>query len=351
VDSDADSDFGERSDPAGDDGAPPKQRRRRRSRSSSRSSSGSSSSSASEHAPPIPLSRLAPLRAAIDAAIKELGGAVFPKLNWTAPVDAVHMIAAGGEPRCTDAGQVLMLLGASDLAMHDLGTGWAQVSSPSAAGGEPARPDASESAAGSAATDAAPVVERYTLVLRRWTEMPRAGEFRCFVRAGVPIAVCQRHHDTFYPSLAAAAETDGPAIAARVARFARNAVCGVFPLDDFVLDVYLGGRDAVKIVDFAPWVRETDPLMFTWGELTSEAWLARVRDGKRGGAGDGGAGDTTGTPKPAGSSSGRVPPMWRWVTSQGNVRPSRTVYNAFPIETMVQDADALVDMLRELKQG
>ena len=65
---------------------------------------------------------LAPLKVELDAAIERLGGAVFPKLNWSAPTDAAWIL--GGSAKCTSAEDVLLLLQASDRAAHDLCDAW-----------------------------------------------------------------------------------------------------------------------------------------------------------------------------------------------------------------------------------
>jgi len=60
----------------------------------------------------------ASVRQAIDDAIEKLGGAVFPKLNWSAPSDAAWVL--GGSPKCTSSDDVLLVLQSSDRVAHDL---------------------------------------------------------------------------------------------------------------------------------------------------------------------------------------------------------------------------------------
>jgi len=54
----------------------------------------------------------------IDETIAALGGAVFPKLNWSAPRDAVW--ATAGAAKCGTAGDIVLLLKSSEFAAHDL---------------------------------------------------------------------------------------------------------------------------------------------------------------------------------------------------------------------------------------
>ena len=51
-------------------------------------------------------------------AIEELGGAVFPKLDWSAPRDAGFLRA--GSLKCETPGDIFLLLKGSDFVAHDL---------------------------------------------------------------------------------------------------------------------------------------------------------------------------------------------------------------------------------------
>ena len=62
--------------------------------------------------------RFPELEAAIAKAIERHGGAVFPKLNWSAPKDAAWVL--GGGLKCTSPRDVLLLLKSSDHIAHDL---------------------------------------------------------------------------------------------------------------------------------------------------------------------------------------------------------------------------------------
>ena len=86
----------------------------------------------------------AELRAAIDGAIGQLGGAVFPKLNRSAPTDSAY--AHGGSLKCTSADDVLLLLRRSDRVAEEI---------------------RGDSFAG-----------EWVLALREWREVRPAGEFR-----------------------------------------------------------------------------------------------------------------------------------------------------------------------------
>merc|ERR1719403_454783 len=59
------------------------------------------------------------LIAAIRTEIRELGGAVFPKLTWSSPKDATWMLP-GNDVRCTNASEVFRVLKASNFVVHDV---------------------------------------------------------------------------------------------------------------------------------------------------------------------------------------------------------------------------------------
>jgi len=178
--------------------------------------------------------------AAVDAAIVRLGGAVLPKLNWSAPKDATWM-SADGTLCCTSAAEAVLLLRASDFAAADI---------------EQAR-----------AMQLAPA-----LVLKAWRPMAPASELRCFVLHGTLVAICQRHIHEVFPSLAASAEH----LARVVARFVAGlAAQNALPCTDCVVDVYVdgGGPDAVSLVDVAPLDKaflESAPSLVTWSELQQQ---------------------------------------------------------------------------------
>jgi hypothetical protein len=164
------------------------------------STSGGASTSAGEPPAPAPWPRRFPgLRAAVDAAIARLGGAVAPKLNWSSPSDALW-VAGANSLRCTSADQVVLLLKSSDRAAYDI-----ELLRCLRAHGSPAPP---------------------ALALRRWHELRPEREFRCFVHAGEPAGICQRDATQFFPQLQDAAEQSR--IKAAVCGFQRRRFGGGF---------------------------------------------------------------------------------------------------------------------------
>lgn len=103
----------------------------------------------------------------------------------------------------------------------------------------------------------------FVLTLRKFENVTPAGEFRCFVRGNSLIAVTQRHHRQFLPSLL----QDRVNILNDLQHFFYSYIQGKFPDPDHVFDVYRISAHSVILIDFNPFCRVTDPLLFTWPEL------------------------------------------------------------------------------------
>ncbi|ORZ34942.1 D123-domain-containing protein [Catenaria anguillulae PL171] len=187
--------------------------------------------SEAEPAPTFPA-----LESAISAAIASLGGAVFPKLNWSSPRDAAW-IALDGTLKCGSMSDIILLLKASDFVAHDLD--------------QPA--------------------ERRVLVLRKWAGLHPGLEFRCWVHAQQLIAISQRDTSHFYPFLV----TDHQDLSDSIHDFFEDVVRDQFPLESYCFDVYLAKADREPtLVDLNPFSQTTDTLLYTWDELQQLALAA-----------------------------------------------------------------------------
>uniref|UniRef100_A0ACD5TS29 Uncharacterized protein n=1 Tax=Avena sativa TaxID=4498 RepID=A0ACD5TS29_AVESA len=229
------------------------------------------------------------LEAAVDAAIAELGGAALPKLNWSAPKDAVFM-AADGTTRCTCFAEVAMLLRASDCIAHDLAS--ARASCQDFVRAEGVRRNAQEGSgaekgegsngSGSlkdpscdeADSDAREEEDawledgfQYYLALRKWYPGLRPeSEFRCFVRGRKLVGVSQRDPSAYYPSLPGWRAEVQP----KIEDFFEDVVEPQFASENYTFDVSVRADGRVKLIDFNPWGGYTLPLMFEWEELEEE---------------------------------------------------------------------------------
>jgi hypothetical protein len=179
-----------------------------------------------------------PLHEQIKATIKELGGKVFPKLNWSAPKDATHML--GNSMACYGPDDVYLLLKSSDFITFDLNHAFDDT-----------------------VNDGATVEIPWHLVLRKSFNINPSVEFRCFVRDRRLVGVTQRDMN-FYEFL----HKERDAFLGLIQDFFEDKLKDTFPDANFVFDVYVPEpRNKAWLIDINPWAQRTDPLLFSWLEL------------------------------------------------------------------------------------
>ncbi|PSK57892.1 hypothetical protein B9Z65_9094 [Elsinoe australis] len=195
--------------------------------------------------------------AQIQDTIKELGGAVVPKLNWSAPKDAAW-ISATNSLECRSANDVYLLLKSSDFVTHDLEhafDGCVDWTAPLETAGE-----------AEAGLDRGGKLERevqFHLVLRKFFRLNPSLEFRVFVRDGKVLGIGQRdlNHFEFLFGLRGRLKR-------RIVEFWEREVKGKFGEKSYAMDVYVPPpHERVWIVDFNPWDVRTDPGTWSWLEL------------------------------------------------------------------------------------
>lgn len=172
----------------------------------------------------------------VELAIKQLGGAVVPKLNWSCPKDAVWM--NGGTLKCETAGDVYLLLKSSDFVAFDLNKATTEV------------------------MDQSPSEVNYQLILRKWSNLYPSQEFRVFVRERQIRAISQRQATQYYPHILEQVDHYQQLIQQFWDEHMERAPC-----DDVVMDVYIDKKDRVWLIDFNVWGSRTDALLFTWSEI------------------------------------------------------------------------------------
>ena len=190
------------------------------------------------------------IHAWIQATIKELRGAVYPKLNWSAPKDAIW-INAGNTMECRSANDVYLLLKSSDFVTHDLEQAFhGCLDSKHHGEGEIEGGEGGE--------------VPYHLVLRqRIPAMVTSLEFRCFVRERKLLCICQRdlNHFDFLEDLL-------PSLRPLIQRFFDEKLRDTFPSKNFVFDIYVPPpHEKCWLIDINPWAVRTDPLLFRWMEI------------------------------------------------------------------------------------
>jgi hypothetical protein len=110
------------------------------------------------------------LNVKIEQAIDQLGGAVLPKLNWSAPKDGTWINE--GTLKCQTAGDVYILLKSSDFICHDLTHAFSNCVSEDNDKDQRYQNDHAHSKLHDL---------QYYLVLRKWCNLHVSMEFRCFV--------------------------------------------------------------------------------------------------------------------------------------------------------------------------
>ncbi|KAI1384718.1 D123-domain-containing protein [Hypoxylon trugodes] len=204
-----------------------------------------------------PNQRFPELHQAIKDKITELGGAVAPKLNWTAPKDATWISPHQNTIKCTSPNDVYLLLKSSNFITYDLEhafddctpTGTSNTTNnPSSNGPPPFKP---------------------VLVLRSYFNPHTAMEFRCFVKHRNLIAISQR--DLNYYEFLKSLRTE---IVARIAQLFNHKLRYTFPDGCFAFDVYIPESEEenetlsrARLIDINAWAPHTDSLLFDWREL------------------------------------------------------------------------------------
>jgi hypothetical protein len=215
---------------------------------------------------PPPNRRFPELHQTIRDTIQQLGGAVAPKLNWSAPKDAAWISRHQNTMKCTSPNDVYLLLKSSSFVSHDLEHAFDSCASSSAQSPPPAGNGAAFS----------PV-----LVLRAFFSPLPSLEFRCFVKDRTLVGITQRdlNHYGFLLSIREPIKQRVRELFDRKLRF-------TFPEASFVFDIYIPEADydsdaeddanhdsgsvrlgRARLIDFNPWAPHTDTLLFDWVEL------------------------------------------------------------------------------------
>ncbi|XP_054724478.1 cell division cycle protein 123 homolog [Uloborus diversus] len=238
----------------------------------------------------------------IKSAINCLSGKVFPKLNWSSPKDA-SWIAFNNSCCCTTVSDVYLLLKSSDFIVHDLTKPYSFCEDYI-----PADTNCSLTATS----------EKFHLILRKWVEIDTAGEFRCFVKNTVLIGICQREHSLYFEHIA----VEKNDIVQDISDFFHQHIQFNFSSPNYVFDVYRKKKGKVYLIDFNPFGKVTEPLMFNWAELCNGS-VNRDNNGR---------------------------PEFRYISTNHGVQPRPLSYHAIPRDIVDistgEDSLKLVDLIR-----
>ncbi|CEP62551.1 cell proliferation protein CDC123 LALA0_S05e08152g [Lachancea lanzarotensis] len=182
-------------------------------------------------------------------------GPLTPKLTWSSPKDATWILT-NNSLKCHEMNDVYLLLKASNHITHDLDRAF------------------------DVCFDRDSLVEEsaetfgHELILRKWFDINPALEFRVFVKNSKVIGVSQRDLN-FYDYLLPLTDTFKDLIDEFVGEQANIK----FPDSSYVCDVYIPRPfKKVWLIDFNPFCRKTDSLMFSWNELITQSSTASDED-------------------------------------------------------------------------
>lgn len=207
-----------------------------------------------------PTQRFPDLHSQIKMTIRELGGKVIPKLNWSTPKDAAFMTATNSL-ECRTPGDIYLLLKSSDFITHDL---------------EHAFRDCADDDDDGEGTSLTAETIPYHLTLRKWFPLNPSLEFRVFVSSRRILAMTQRDPN-YYDFLA----TLRPTLVRTITEFFVATLRDTFPDPDYVFDVYIPHSTdeespRVWLIDINPFAPRTDGILFSWVEVL------RLRSGEAG---------------------------------------------------------------------
>ncbi|KAJ8302131.1 hypothetical protein KUTeg_021118 [Tegillarca granosa] len=153
------------------------------------------------------------LEAVVRQKINKLGGAIFPKLNWSSPRDA-SWIALDKTLKCTCPSDIYLLLKSSQFISYDLTKAFVNCE------------DYEE--------EKDKINMKYELVLRRWIDLNPALEFRCFVKNNKLFAVSQRNSTIYYEHI----HKQQDQILSDIKTFYEHCIEFKFPSQNYVFDIY-----------------------------------------------------------------------------------------------------------------
>ncbi|GAA6041124.1 hypothetical protein JCM8097_004127 [Rhodosporidiobolus ruineniae] len=287
------------------------------------------------------------LDAEIRTVLDRYDGAVFPKLNWSSPQDAAWMIP-GQNLKCQTPADVYLLLKSSDFISHDLDHAFDNCVDYTPSSSSPVDPTASSSSpneedlarlslSDSSAAEAGSASARrrrpyeFELVLKKWFDMPKSQEWRCFVREGVFLGISQRD-TTFYDFLQPAQVQED--LRHQLRSFWETELRDKAPLKSYAFDVYLTRDNSrVFLVDLNPYTSTTDSLLFDYADLHT-LFLSFS------------------SPSASSSSSSPAPslPLLRLITSESQAARSMPVYshNRYPKDVVdLSEGQSVAEFARE----
>lgn len=160
-------------------------------------------------------------------------------------------------------------------------------------------------------------------------------EYRCFVSHDKLVAICQRDCSQYFDFLL----DEQDCIVDRIAAFFQRRVQGNFSTHSYVFDVYIKGN-RVYLLDFNPFGRVTDSLLFTWEELFLWHLAVGTVVAKEG---------LEGEEEPAGEDILQKMPQMR-IVQQQVIQPSLATQYGVPVEEFDVSSEGGLEQLIRLQQ-
>ncbi|PSN57335.1 Cell division cycle protein 123 [Blattella germanica] len=179
---------------------------------------------------------------ALKKSLASLGGEVFIKLNWSAPVDAAW-ITSNKSLKCTTVEDVYLLLKSSDILAKEL----------------------------TFIKETQGTHMNTCVVMKKWCDIYPGHEFRCFVVKHKLVAISQRDYKTYYGYIA----LNKFDIIEDIENFFKERIKGKYKVENcefdiiiYIFDIVRKSRHNIKLIDFGPFdSKKTKSLLFTWEEL------------------------------------------------------------------------------------
>jgi hypothetical protein len=211
----------------------------------------------------------------------------IPKLNWSSPKDAIWINGNQNTMECRTAGDVYLLLKASDFITFDLLYACTDVvvqqqrqnSLPltTVCKDDTIRHD------NTMQSDIDHEMSRHNfsfeLVLRKFCNLYPSQEFRCFVSYNTILGISQRYQQYHFPFLpdhmkeyrSLIYDFYVHAIRPNIHRMSNT-------LQQYIFDVYIDQQQRIWIIDFNVWGTRTDAILFHWSELLTLVDQAKTRE-------------------------------------------------------------------------
>ena len=175
------------------------------------------------------------LNSQIKRSLNDLGGKVFIKLNSTSPKDAVWI--NGGNLMCVNLEQIYLLLKSSSRISSEIDTLKCNSSSENV---------------------------KFSLIIRKWSNLHPAMEFRCFVVNGIPIGASQRDCSCYYDFLV----NDKNTLESTLFDFVSETVLPNIMNESLIIDIYVDKNHKCWIIDLGELIESNNTFLFDFKELS-----------------------------------------------------------------------------------